>query len=58
MSHFIPVHFKYSIQKIGHEYGLFYQILKIRRTSVGEQTRIQKKYITKESVFKFEGYSL
>ena len=36
VSNFIPVDFKKAIQKIGLEYGLLSQIVKIKRTIIGE----------------------
>ena len=36
VSHFIPVDVKKSIQQIGFEYIFIYQIVKIKRTIVGE----------------------
>ena len=45
-----------SIQQIGLEYGLFYQIVKIKWTIIGEtNTASKNKNKTKESIFEFVG---
>ena len=42
VSHFPIVHVKKSNQHIGLEYGLFYQIVEIRQTIVGEPDTASK----------------
>ena len=36
VSHFIPVDVRKPIQQIGLEHGLFYHIVKMKRTIIGE----------------------